>query len=66
MKRTEQRNQNSMHIDKMNALEIATCMNNEDKLVALAVEKGDLVAIQIMQKCVKGFENCHVKNVGQR
>ena len=39
MKRTEQRNPNSMHIDKMNALEIATCMNNEDKLVPLAVEK---------------------------
>lgn len=39
MKRTEQRNPNSMHIDKMNALEIATCMNNEDKLVPIAVEK---------------------------
>lgn len=39
MKRTEQRNPNSMHIDKMNALEIATCMNNEDKSVPLAVEK---------------------------
>lgn len=39
MKRTEQRNPNSMNIDKMNALEIATCMNNEDKLVPLAVEK---------------------------
>lgn len=39
MKRTEQRNPNSKHIDKMNALEIATCMNNEDKLVPLAVEK---------------------------
>ena len=39
MKRTEQRNPNSMHIDKMSALEIATVMNNEDKLVPLAVEK---------------------------
>ena len=39
MKNTEQRNSNSMHIDKMNALEIATCINNEDKLVPLAVEK---------------------------
>lgn len=39
MKRTEQRNPNSMNIDKMNALEIATVINNEDKLVALAVEK---------------------------
>lgn len=39
MKRTEMRNPNSMNLDKMNALEIATCMNNEDKLVPLAVEK---------------------------
>lgn len=39
MKRTEQRNPNSMNLDKMSALEIATCMNNEDKLVPLAVEK---------------------------
>lgn len=39
MKRTEQRNPNSMNLDKMNALEIATCINNEDKLVPLAVEK---------------------------
>lgn len=39
MKKTEMRNPNSMHIDKMNALEIAQCINNEDKLVAFAVEK---------------------------
>lgn len=39
MKRTEMRNPNSMNLDKMSALEIATCMNNEDKLVPLAVEK---------------------------
>ena len=39
MKRTEERNPNSMNIDKMNALEIATCMNNEDKFVPFAVEK---------------------------
>ena len=39
MKRTEMRNPNSMNLDKLSALEIATCMNNEDKLVPLAVEK---------------------------
>ena len=39
MKRTEQRNPNTFNIDKMNSLEIATCMNSEDKLVPLAVEK---------------------------
>lgn len=39
MKRTETRNPNSMNLDKMNAMEIAACMNNEDKLVPYAVEK---------------------------
>ena len=39
MKKTEQRNPNSMNIDKMNAYEIAQVINNEDKLVPLAVEK---------------------------
>ena len=39
MKRTEMRNPNSMNLDKMDALGIATCMNNEDKLVPIAVEK---------------------------
>ncbi len=39
MKRTEMRNPNTMNIDKMSSLEIATCINNEDKLVPLAVEK---------------------------
>jgi len=39
MKRTEMRNPNTMNIDKMSSLEIATVINNEDKLVPLAVEK---------------------------
>ena len=55
MKRTEQRNQNSMHIDKMNALEIATCMNNEDKLVALAVEKALFEIAKTMDMVVESF-----------
>ena len=39
MKRTEMRNPNTMNIDKMSSLEIVTAINNEDKLVPLAVEK---------------------------
>ena len=39
MKRTEMRNPNTMNIDKMSSLEIVTVINNEDKLVPLAVEK---------------------------
>ena len=36
---TETRNLASEQIDRMSALEIATCINREDKTVALAVEK---------------------------
>jgi len=39
MKRTEQRNPNTLNIDKVSTLEACTLMNNEDKLVPLAVEK---------------------------
>ena len=39
LKTTEKRNQKSKHLDDMNALQIATLMNEEDKKVALAVEK---------------------------
>ncbi len=37
--KTEGRNESSKDIDKMSALEIATCINNEDKTVADAVQK---------------------------
>lgn len=36
---TEGRNEFSKHIDKMSPIEIVTCINNEDKTVAYAVEK---------------------------
>ena len=56
MKNTEKRNPNSMHIDKMNALEIATCMNNEDKLVPLAVEKALPSVAKAMEMVVDSFD----------
>ena len=37
---TEKTNENSKHIDKYSTLEMLQIINNEDKLVALAVEKG--------------------------
>ena len=36
---TEQRNSASMNIDRLSALEILQVINNEDKKVAVAVEK---------------------------
>ncbi|WP_426350114.1 N-acetylmuramic acid 6-phosphate etherase [Alloiococcus sp. CFN-8] len=36
---TEKRNPNTVNIDKVSTLEMVTMINNEDKLVALAVEK---------------------------
>ena len=55
MKRTEQRNPNSMNLDKMNALEIATCINNEDKFVALAVEKALPEIAKTIEMVVSSF-----------
>ncbi|MBQ8290988.1 MAG: N-acetylmuramic acid 6-phosphate etherase [Clostridia bacterium] len=55
MKKTEQRNPNSMHIDKMSALEIAKCMNNEDKTVAFAVEKALPEIAQTIEAVVDSF-----------
>ena len=39
MKKTEMRNEKTMCLDKMSALEIVRAMNEEDKTVAYAVEK---------------------------
>jgi len=39
MKKTEQRNPNTLNIDKVSTLDAVKMMNNEDKLVACAVEK---------------------------
>ena len=36
---TEQRNENTLHIDEVSTLEMVRLMNEEDKKVALAVEK---------------------------
>ncbi len=36
---SEQRNPNTLHIDSLPSLDIVTLLNNEDKLVALVVEK---------------------------
>ncbi|WP_026653114.1 N-acetylmuramic acid 6-phosphate etherase [Butyrivibrio proteoclasticus] len=36
---TEQRNERTLHIDKLDTLEMVKLINSEDKLVALAVEK---------------------------
>ena len=36
---TEQQNQNSLHIDEMETCDIVKVINDEDKKVALAIEK---------------------------
>lgn len=36
---TENRNENSMNLDEMSSLEIATLMNNEDKKIPIAISK---------------------------
>ncbi|OOH87300.1 N-acetylmuramic acid 6-phosphate etherase [Pasteurellaceae bacterium 15-036681] len=53
---TEARNPNSMNIDSLSALEIVQVMNNEDKQVALAVEKCLPQIAQAVEKIVAAFQ----------
>ncbi|HGO5855456.1 TPA: N-acetylmuramic acid 6-phosphate etherase [Mannheimia haemolytica] len=53
---TEQRNPNSMNIDRLSALEIVQVINQEDKQVAIAVEKCLLQIAQAVEKIVQAFE----------
>lgn len=53
---TEQRNPNSMHIDRASALEIVQIINYEDKLVPLAIEKCLPQIAQAVEKIVIAFQ----------
>ena len=53
---TEQRNPNSMQIDRASALEIVQLINNEDKLVPLAIEKCLPQIAQAVEKIVAAFQ----------
>lgn len=53
---TEQRNEKTLHIDELSTLDMVTLINNEDKKVALAVEKelGNIAkAIDVIVKGLK-------------
>lgn len=55
--KTEERNEKTLNIDKLNSLEIVSLINEEDKLVALAVETvKDKIAL-LVDEVVKCFEN---------
>lgn len=53
---TEQRNPHSMQIDRASALEIVQLINNEDKLVPLAIEKCLPQIAQAVEKIVTAFQ----------
>ncbi|QGM81078.1 N-acetylmuramic acid 6-phosphate etherase [Otariodibacter oris] len=53
---TEQRNPNSMNLDRLSALEIVTLMNQEDKLVPQAIEKVLPQIAQAVEKIVEAFQ----------
>ncbi|WP_273403816.1 N-acetylmuramic acid 6-phosphate etherase [Actinobacillus porcinus] len=53
---TEQRNPHSMQIDRASALEIVQLINNEDKLVPLAIEKCLPQIAQAVEKIVAAFQ----------
>ena len=53
---TEQRNPNSMHVDRLSALEIVQLMNEEDKQVPLAIEKCLPQIAQAVERIVAAFQ----------
>jgi N-acetylmuramic acid 6-phosphate etherase len=54
---TEGNNEKSKNIDKMNSLEIATLINNEDKTVPHAVEKALPEIAQVIDICADAMKN---------
>ena len=53
---TEQRNPNSMDVDRLSALEIVQLMNEEDKQVPLAIEKCLPQIAQAVERIVAAFQ----------
>lgn len=53
---TEQRNPNSMNLDRLSALDIVALMNQEDKLVPQAIEKVLPQIAQAVEKIVEAFQ----------
>ena len=53
---SEQHNPNTLHIDSLPSLDIVTLLNNEDKLVALAVEKNLPQIAQAVERIVAAFQ----------
>ncbi|EGP5230036.1 N-acetylmuramic acid 6-phosphate etherase [Enterococcus faecium] len=54
---TEQRNENSLHIDQMSASEMVKVMNGEDKKVALAVENALSNIAEAIEQAATRFNN---------
>ncbi|EME7218690.1 MULTISPECIES: N-acetylmuramic acid 6-phosphate etherase [Enterococcus] len=54
---TEQRNENSLHIDQMSASEMVKVMNGEDKKVALAVENALSNIAEAIEQAAARFNN---------
>ena len=54
---TEQRNPDSLNIDKQSIEEILTIINNEDKKIAFAVEKEIPYITKAVEKVVEAFKN---------
>src|SRR5437764_4179132 len=56
-RRTEQRNKASQNLDRMNAREIVTLMNREDRRVAFAVEREIPAIARAVDAIVAGIRN---------
>ena len=58
---TETRNQNSMKLDRMSALEIVTLMNQEDRKICPAIEEVLPEIAKLVETVAAAFEN-HAAN----
>lgn len=54
---TEQRNEKSLNIDQLSTLDLLKVINEEDRLVPLAVEKALPEIAAMVNKIVKAFQN---------
>ena len=60
---TEQQNPDTMSIDRMNSFEIVKAINNEDKKIALAVEKELASIAELVDAVLSGYQRAAVFSI---
>ena len=60
---TEQQNPDTMSIDRMNSFEIVKAINNEDKKIALAVERSWHRLLNLLMPVLSGYQRAAVFSI---